>query len=244
MLYSKLIQYKNQGKKLLAVLIDPEKFHESEFESWTTSILQAEDLWIFVGGSTASNIQVESCLQSIRKHTRQPCILFPGHPDQVSPQADAILYLSLVSGRNPEYLIGHQIRSARFVKNSGLEVIPTAYILLDGGHVSAVQRVSQTAPMSQEQVEEVVDTAIGAELLGMKAVYLEAGSGAQKTVKSEIIQHVSQQVSVPLIVGGGIKSAEQMHQAFDAGADVVVVGTAIEKDTQIIQTFQKAILHV
>lgn len=213
--------------QLLAVLIDPEKFKAREAASFLKK-LPVTATHIFVGGSTVEQGQTEACIELLKKETSLPVIIFPGDHSQISPAADAILFLSLISGRNPEYLIEQQVKSVDRLRKMQLEVIPTGYILVDGGNECAVQRVSKTLPMSQDHPQEIVRTAVAGEYSGKKLIYLEAGSGAEKPISEEIITAVKAAVSVPLIVGGGIRSSRQLHAAYEAGADMVVVGTAFE----------------
>ncbi len=215
-------------QQLLAVLIDPDKFEAAEASSFLKRIPEFTT-HIFVGGSTVEKGKTEACIERLKLETNLPVIIFPGDHSQITPLADALLFLSLISGRNPEYLIEQQVRAVDRLQKMDLEVIPTGYILVDGGRECAVQRVSRTLPMSQERPEEIVKTALAGEFSGKKLIYLEAGSGAKDPVSEEIIKAVKNAVSVPLIVGGGIRNAAQLQAAYAAGADMVVVGTAFEK---------------
>ncbi|WP_282017252.1 geranylgeranylglyceryl/heptaprenylglyceryl phosphate synthase [Salegentibacter mishustinae] len=215
------------GRKLLTILIDPDKFNEAEAAVYLEKIPK-ETTHIFVGGSTVAKLKTEKTVNSIKTQNNLPVILFPGDYSQITETADALLFLSLLSGRNPEYLIEQQVKSVDKLKNSKLEIIPTAYILIDGGKECAVQRVSGTKPISQCQVETIVNTALAGEFSGKKLIYLEAGSGADFPVSEEIISEVKKAVSIPLIVGGGIRSLEQKENAYKAGADMIVMGTQFE----------------
>ena len=219
-----------ENKKLLAVLIDPEKF---DLNAASEFLLKMPFLTthIFVGGSTGGAEATEACVAAVKAETDLPVILFPGDHSQITEAADALLFLSLLSGRNPEYLIGQQVRSVQKIRRSNLEVIPTGYILIDGGRECAVQRVSETKPLSQLNVSEIVDTALAGVYSGKKMIYLEAGSGALNPVSSEVISAVKTAVNVPLIVGGGIRSSNELSRCYAAGADLVVVGTAFENDS-------------
>lgn len=214
-------------EKLLSVLIDPDKFEVSKTREFLNKIPE-NTTHIFVGGSTIEKGQTDTCIKALKSETSLPVILFPGDHSQITPEADGLLFLSLISGRNPEYLIGQQVKAVKQLRNSDMEIIPTGYILIDGGNESAVQRVSKTFPMSQELPEEIVNTALAGEYSGKRLIYLEAGSGAEFPVHPEIIRSVKQALSIPLIVGGGIRSAQQLSAAYTAGADMVVVGTAFE----------------
>ncbi len=229
-IYQNILSAKKEDKKLLAVLIDPEKIELENISSFFKKVHQSITTHIFVGGSTDDNNQTENVVTAIKKATHLPVILFPGDVSQISNKADGILFLSLLSGRNPEYLIEQQIKAAPILKNSTLEILPTGYILIDGEKETATQRVSNTKPISQKNSELILNTALAGQFSGKKLIYLEAGSGASITVKASIITLVKNNLSIPLIVGGGIRSKKQLKNAFNAGADLVVIGTAFEKD--------------
>lgn len=217
-----------QGKKLLAILIDPEKFDVNDTVDFLNRI-PTSTTHLFVGGSSDKDGNLEKVVHHLKKQTRLPVFLFPGDYSQISSEADAILFLSLLSGRNPEYLIGQQVKSIPKLIDISIEVIPTAYLLIDGGTDSSVSKISQTLPMPQENIEAIVHTALAGQFMGAKLVYLEAGSGANISVKEEIVKEVKKFLKIPLIVGGGIKSEKQMKNIYSAGADMVVMGTAFEK---------------
>ena len=219
------------GQKLLAILIDPDKTGIKEIPSITHRIDQLKADFIFVGGSLVKNGLTDSFVQSLKRNTTLPIVLFPGDYSQLSNNADALLFLSLLSGRNPEYLIEQQIKSVPFLKNSKLEIIPTGYILLDGGTESSVLKISKTKPIPQDNTTLAIDTAVAGMYKGKQLIYLEAGSGATIPVTAEIISKVKAHISIPLIVGGGIRSKEQLNQAYNNGADIVVIGTAFENKT-------------
>jgi len=226
--YQNILSDISEGKKSLAILIDPDKF--STFD--TASFLQqlpTETTHLFVGGSTDANGHTEATVKALKNHSQLPVILFPGDHTQITKFADTILFLSLLSGRNPEYLVGQQLKAVEKLKASKLEVIPTGYILVDGGTESAVARVSNTKPLSQGAVSTIVHTAIAGEFMGAKLIYLEAGSGAINPVRPEIISEVKKAINIPLIVGGGIKTEAQKQAAYIAGADLIVMGTVFEK---------------
>lgn len=220
------------GKKLLAVLLDPEKpFHPELFA-------QALPDLIFVGGSTGTNAEkLVHTLKSLNLQSSIPIILFPGNISQFTPEADALLFLSVLSSSNPDMLTGAHIRAARAVKQSGIESIPMGYILIDGGRESAVERTTGSAPIARTDTDRIVNTAIAAQLLGKQLVYLEAGSGAAVPVAPETISAVRKHLSIPLIVGGGICSPEQMKAAFAAGADIVVIGNHFESHPTDLPVF-------
>ncbi|WP_339648528.1 geranylgeranylglyceryl/heptaprenylglyceryl phosphate synthase [uncultured Salegentibacter sp.] len=225
--YAEIFQAATNGKKLLAILIDPDKFIEAETKLYLEK-LPKQTTHIFVGGSKVENFKTEKTVKAIKAETDLPVILFPGDYSQITETADALLFLSLLSGRNPEYLIEQQVKSVEKLKNSKLEIIPTAYILIDGGKESAVQRVSRTKPILQSQVETIINTALAGEFSGKKLIYLEAGSGADFPVSEKIITEVKKALNIPLIVGGGIRSLEQQENAYRAGADMIVMGTQFE----------------
>lgn len=229
-----IIAAEKAGKKLLAVLIDPEKFYSLSVKEFLRKI-PFLTTHIFIGGSTVIPEDLEKCTEAIKAETHLPVVLFPGDYRQVSDKADALLFLSLLSGRNPEYLIGQQVRSVPLIRKTQLEVIPTAYLLIDGGKECAVQRVSETQPLSQDNISEIVDTALAGFYSGKKIIYLEAGSGALNPVASEIISAVKGAVEIPVIVGGGIRSLEQLQKSYKAGADMVVIGTAFENNSFELQ---------
>lgn len=226
-IYSEIHRAVSRGIKLLVVLIDPDKFIEAEAANYIRK-LPKETTHIFVGGSTVENFKTEKTVKAIRTLTTLPIILFPGDYSQITHTADALLFLSLISGKNPEYLIGQQVKSVEKLKNTNLEIIPTAYILIDGGKECAVQRVSGTKPIAQLQIEKIVNTALAGQYSGKKLIYLEAGSGADFPVSEEIISEVKKAITIPLVVGGGIRSLEQQKKAYNAGADMIVMGTHFE----------------
>ena len=217
-----------ENRKLLAILIDPDKFNEKQVDDFFQN-LPFETTHILVGGSTVEYGRTCAVVSAIKLVSRLPVILFPGDSSQISSEADALLFLSLISGRNPEFLIEQQVRSVEKIKSSDLEVIPTGYILIDGGRETSVQKVSKTVPINQKEVKLVVNTALAGQYSGKQLIYLEAGSGAEYPVSSEIIKAVSSSLEIPVIVGGGIRTQQQMQNAYKSGATMVVMGTAFEK---------------
>ncbi len=230
-LYSNILQAKKDNRKLLAILIDPEKVSIEQVVVLSEKIKASPATHIFVGGSTFSGTYLDELIATLKKETQLPILIFPGHPSQISNEADGILFLSLLSGRNPEYLIEHHINSVEALEKSNLEIIPTGYLLIDGGKETAVQRVSQTQPIENNNIELAYKTAKAGEFLGKKLIYLEAGSGANQHVSLEMIRFVSQNIHIPLIVGGGIRSMKTIQEVYEAGADLVVIGTAFENDS-------------
>jgi phosphoglycerol geranylgeranyltransferase len=215
-------------KKLLAILIDPDKFAEENVSDFLSSIPK-ETSHLFVGGSTVASNKTKVTVMALKKETNLPVFLFPGNYEQITNTADALLFLSLLSGRNPEYLIGQQVKAVPNLIKTKLEVLPTGYILIDGENESAVARVSETLPMPQNNIDAIVNTALAGEFLGAKLIYLEAGSGAKTPVSSKIIEAVKKAIKIPLIVGGGIRTKIQKKTAYDAGANMVVMGTVFEE---------------
>lgn len=238
-IYQNIISAKKEGKKLLAVLIDPEKMDLKHIPCFFEKIHNSIATHIFVGGSTDKDNQTESVVMAVKKETNLPIILFPGDVSQITNKADGILFLSLLSGRNPEYLIEQQIKAAPILKNAPLEIIPTGYILIDGKKETATQKVSNTKPISQEKTTRILHTSLAGEFSGKQLIYLEAGSGATQVVSQNIIEMVSNKITVPLIVGGGIHTKKQLEDAFNAGADIVVIGTAFEKDESFLKVLRK-----
>ncbi len=225
--YKSFLKRIDEKEKQLAILIDPDKFNSSETKSFLKK-LPKKTTHLFVGGSTVANGETEATVQALKTETKLPIFLFPGDHSHITLLADALLFLTLLSGRNAEYLVGQQIKSISKLKNSPLEIISTGYILINGGNDSAVSKVTNTEPLPQENIENIVHTALAGQFMGAKLIYLEAGSGAKFPVKPEIISEVKKAINIPLIVGGGIKTEAQKNTAYEAGADMVVMGTAFE----------------
>jgi phosphoglycerol geranylgeranyltransferase len=241
MIYNGLVNNKKQGKKSFAVLIDPDKVNKSVLDELIELSVSARVDYLLVGGSLVISNHLDECVQHIRQNCDIPVILFPGSPNQVSRYANALLYLSLISGRNPELLIGQHVVSAPFVKQSGLEIMPTGYIVIDGGAPTTVSYISNAAPVPSDKNEIAMCTAMAGEMLGMKLIFMDAGSGAKIPIREEMIKAVADQIEVPLIVGGGIIHPEKAYLNCKAGADVIVVGNAIEKDASLIKEMSDAI---
>jgi putative glycerol-1-phosphate prenyltransferase len=229
-IYQEILQYKLQSKKLLAILLDPDKIVWDKINDLMDKINQSPATHIFVGGSLVLNDRIDDLILKIKQNCSLPILLFPGNPSQISGLADGILFLSLISGRNPDYLIEHQVNAVPLLKKTNLEIISTGYMLIDGGNETAVAKVSQTKPLDAKNSDYIVQTAQAGELLGNKMIYLEAGSGALNPIASEIIEKVSKNIQIPLIVGGGISDQATIQKAFDSGADMVVIGTAFENN--------------
>ncbi len=229
-IYNSLMDKKRHGKKSFAVLIDPDKVNDKKMQLLIDLSISAKVDYFLVGGSLVISNYLDECVQYIKKSCNIPVVLFPGSPSQVSKYADALLYLSLISGRNPELLIGQHVISAPVVKNSGLEIMSTGYIVIDGGAPTTVSYISGAAPLPSDKDDIAMCTAMAGEMLGMKIIYMDSGSGAKRPITESMIEKVSQSISSPLIIGGGITDPEKAYLNCKAGADVIVVGNAIEKD--------------
>ncbi len=243
-LYHTLALRKQKGQKSFAVLIDPDKVNASSVMELVQLSVAAKVDYFLVGGSLVISNQLDEVVQQIKAACDIPVLLFPGSPNQISKYADALLYLSLISGRNPELLIGQHVISAPFVKQSGLEIISTGYMVVDGGAPTTVSYISNASPLPSDKNEIAMCTAMAGEMLGMKVIYMDAGSGANRPITENMIRAVAQQISVPLIVGGGITNPEKAYLNCKAGADVIVIGNAIEKDVSLIKEMSDAIHSV
>ena len=240
-IYQSLEKQKSLGKRSFAVLIDPDKVNELILDELIALSTAAKVDYFLVGGSLVISNQLDHVVQHIKKNSTIPVILFPGSSTHISKYADALLYLSLISGRNPELLIGQHVVSARFIKQSGLEVIPTGYMLIDGGAPTTVSYISNANPIPADKNDIAMCTAMAGEMLGMKLIYMDAGSGAKRSITESMIEKVSQNISVPLIIGGGITDPEKAYLNCKAGADLIVIGNAIEKDPTLITEMSAAI---
>ncbi|MBA2498692.1 MAG: geranylgeranylglyceryl/heptaprenylglyceryl phosphate synthase [Chitinophagaceae bacterium] len=240
-IYQSLEKQKSLGKRSFAVLIDPDKVNELILDELIDLSTAAKVDYFLVGGSLVISNQLDYVVQHIKKNCTIPVILFPGSSTHISKYADALLYLSLISGRNPELLIGQHVVSAPFIKQSGLEVIPTGYMLIDGGAPTTVSYISNANPIPADKNEIAMCTAMAGEMLGMKLIYMDAGSGAKRAITESMIEKVSQNISVPLIIGGGITDPEKAYINCKAGADLIVIGNAIEKDKNLINEMAAAI---
>ncbi len=214
-------------KKAFAWLVDPDKCNDEHISSQLAVANDTGVDSIFVGGSLISN-HVDWLITKIKSLSRIPVILFPGSPLQISSQADAILLLSLISGRNPEYLIGNHVVAAPFLRESGLEIIPTGYMLINGGQQTSVSYMSNTQPIPADKPDIALATALAGEMLGLKVIYLDAGSGALNPVPSKTIALIAAEINLPLLIGGGIRTPADVRNAYESGADVVIVGNATE----------------
>ena len=231
------IQRTIRQRPMLALLVDPDKVGDANRrEALIKKIASSKVDLVLVGGSLIFS-SVEEIVEALKRGCGKPVVLFPGLSSHFTPSADAILFLSLLSGRNPEFLIGNQVHAAIPIMKSGIEVIPTAYVLIDGGRTTSVEYMSNTMPIPASKPDIALATAAAAQLLGFRMIYLEAGSGALNHVPKETIALVKQHVNLPVIVGGGIRTEESLREVLDGGADVVVVGTAFEEDAGLIDRF-------
>jgi putative glycerol-1-phosphate prenyltransferase len=238
--YNDLLLKKRNGKKSFAILIDPDHTLEPENISEIIELGNQNEVdYYFVGGSFFLKNRMDECIRHIRKQCQTPVVLFPGNAQHIHPDADAILFLSLISGRNPEYLIGQHVLSAPELYRSNLEIIPAGYILVDGGKKTTVSYITFSEPMPNDKPELVATTALAGQYLGLKLIYLEAGSGASIPVSTEIINMVRTYVTLPIITGGGINTPEKAYQSFASGTDLLVIGNKIKQDPGFIREIRK-----
>ncbi len=235
-IYQQILTCKTKGVKLLAILLDPDKLVVENLSNLILKINQSPATHIFIGGSSFDGNHLDELIIQLKAQINLPFLLFPGNPSQISKDADGILFLTLLSGRNPDYLIEHQVNAVPIIKKTNLEVISTGYILIESGNETAVERVSQTKPLDRNNHQYALQTAQAGEFIGNKLIYLEAGSGAKLSVPKEMITLVAQNIKVPLIVGGGIRSKQEIENAYNAGADLVVIGTAFENDVNFFNS--------
>ena len=235
---SRIYKY-HSGKKGLAILIDPDTYDESRLAQ-VLEISEYNNVDFFLTGGSLTFTSIDFVIDFIKKNSRIPVYIFPGNVMQVSSKADGILLLSLISGRNPEFLIGHHVLAAPKLRESGISIFPTAYILVENGKTTSVEYMSNTIPIPSDKPEIVVATAMAGEMLGLKLCYLEAGSGAANDVGQKIITRVKENISIPVIAGGGIKSKKQAEDLYRAGADIIVAGNAVEYSPELISELAEA----
>jgi putative glycerol-1-phosphate prenyltransferase len=240
-LYNQLLQKKSNQVKSLAVLVDPDKADEKHLQNLIVAANNGYVDYFFVGGSLITTTNLDKVVTFLKQQSKVPVIIFPGSTMQIHQDADGILFLSLISGRNADLLIGRHVEAAPILKNSNLEVISTGYMLIDGGKATSASYMSNTQPLPIDKPEIAVCTAIAGEMLGLKSLYLEAGSGALNPVPPEVVRQVNKNTTLPLIVGGGIRDKETASVICEAGADVIVVGTQIESDSRVIEEIFLAI---
>lgn len=239
-IYQDLLTRKQKGNSGFAVLVDPDKVSPSEMKYLAELCNDAGVDYLLMGGSLLLSHELDTCIQRFKAESQIPVILFPGSPAQVTPYADALLYLSLISGRNPDLLIGQHVVSAPVVKASGLEVISTGYMVVDGGAATTVSYMSNSAPLPADKPEIALCTAWAGEMQGKHMLYMDSGSGAKNPISEEMIRKVASHTQIPLFVGGGIQTPEKVYGNCQAGATIVVVGNAIEKDPMLIRDLAQA----
>lgn len=240
MIYKWIVKRVQNGDKLLALLLDPDEYDDQSLKQILKEAGNTKTDMILVGGSLVSN-PVTPFIQRIKENSEIPVLLFPGNLLQLSDNADGILFLSLISGRNPDLLIGNHVAAAPMIRNSGMEVISTGYILVENGRSTSVEYISNTKPVPSDKPDIAAATAIAGEMLGFKLIYLEAGSGAQYPVNPEMITEVKNKIKIPLVVGGGIRNVEDARSILNAGADIIVVGNAVEKNTSLLKRIREFI---
>lgn len=240
-IYNNIEANKKSNKKSFALLIDPDKQDKQQLLYIIEKANNANTDYFFVGGSLLTSDSLDLCLSTLKERSTIPIILFPGNAMQVNNKADGILFLSLISGRNADMLIGKQVITAPLLKQSSLEVLPTGYILIDSGQPTTVSYMSNTTPIPANKSTVAACTAMAGEMLGLRLMFLDGGSGAKNPISKEMIKSVRESVNVPLIIGGGISSGEKAIENCKAGADIIVVGNAIEKDGNLIEEIATAI---
>jgi len=229
-----LLSSLSSNKKQFAVLVDPDKYSNTQLLDLVSMAKEAMVSYFFVGGSLLSEDNLDTSIKIIKDNCTIPVIIFPGDELQINGRADAILLLSLISGRNPDLLIGKHVIAAPYLKRSGLEILPTGYMLIDSGKSTTALYMSNSLPIPRNKDEIAVSTAMAGEMLGLKLIYLDGGSGADNPVSYSMIEKVKQNINVPLIIGGGIRNPETAAERFKAGADIIVVGNAIETDSSLL----------
>jgi phosphoglycerol geranylgeranyltransferase len=241
--YPHILTQRAQGRKSLAILLDPDKTTPDQCRQLLARCGPQLPTCFMVGGSLISGDGLGPLVGLLKAETQVPIVLFPGSYLHLSPEADAVLFLSLISGRNPEFLIGQQVVAAPLLKRSGLEIVPTGYMLVNCGAQTTVSYMSNTTPLPYHKDDVAAATALAGELLGLRLLYLDGGSGAQQPVSASMVRAVRQAVDLPLIVGGGIRSVHTLNDLFAAGADLAVVGTAVEQDPELLPNLVAATNH-
>ena len=238
-IYQSILNNSNNGAKMFGVLIDPDKQNVKELID-TVNVCNNSDVdFFFVGGSIITNGDIKKTTRLIKENSTKPVIIFPGNPDQITDYADAILFLSLISGRNPEFIIGHQVAAAPIIKKTNLEVIPTGYLLVDCGTTTTAIYVSDTNPIPHNNSEIAANTALAGEYLGLSLTYIDGGSGAKKCISNNMISKTKAAKNGPLIIGGGIRTSQAANEIFKAGADVIIIGNGAEENRNLIVEIAK-----
>ena len=240
-LLSSIYAAKEAHKKQFAVLVDPDKTSPGSLETISQKARDAGVDYFFVGGSLLTSDHISGCIKTLKRNSSIPVILFPGNPLQICADADAILFLSLISGRNPEMLIGNHVIAAPLLRSLPIEVLPTGYMLIDSGRQTTVSYMSNTTPIPHDKNDVAACTAMAGEMLGLKLIFMDGGSGAQNPISASMIKSVSSTTNVPLITGGGIKTPEKAIENCLSGADIIVVGNSIEKEAGLIQEISQGI---
>lgn len=240
MVYDQIQATYRNNEKQFAILLDPDKFSGKSMDQLKTTFNEVSPDIILVGGSLISTNTFDF-INKIKAFTNIPITIFPGSSSQYTANADAILFLSLLSGRNPEFLISHHVASAPLIKANNTETIPTGYILIDGGRITSVQYISQTQAIPSDKSDIAIATALAGQYLGMKLIYMDAGSGASVPIPQKMIKEVKSQIDIPLMIGGGLNSYQKIKEACQAGADIIVVGNALEKDISLLKSFHAAV---
>jgi phosphoglycerol geranylgeranyltransferase len=239
---NQLNQRRQQGKKTIAVLLDPDKVIDGAQLQHLINLANENCVdYFFVGGSLVTTTNLSEVVRQVKDSVSIPVVLFPGNTLQLDPTADALLFLSLISGRNPELLIGQHVLAAPVIKNTNLEVIPTGYMLINSGRLTSVAYISNTTPIPDDKYSLAACTAMAGEMLGLKAIYMDAGSGAEKEISTRMITTVRKAVNVPLIIGGGINTPQKAIAALEAGADMIVIGNALEKDPELLNEISEKV---
>ena len=236
-----LLNVREKRKAGYLPLVDPEKSTDRGFQQILKQLKDADIDGVLVGGSTLESVALSKLIKKIKTVTTKPVIIFPGGHYQISPEADAIFFLSLLSGRNPQFLIEEQVKAAPVVKKYALEVIPVVYLLIESGKQTSVERVSKTKPLPRNDIDRIVSHALAGKYLGMKMCYMDAGSGAKHSIPEEAIAAVKRETSLPLIIGGGIREPDEARKKLKAGADFIITGSVIEKNPSFINKFSYAI---
>lgn len=238
-IYQSILNNTNNGVKMFGVLIDPDKQNVRELLEIVTICNNSDVDFFLVGGSIITNGDMKKTTRLIKENSTKPIIIFPGNPDQITQYADAIFFLSLISGRNPEFLIGHQVTAAPLIKKTGLEVIPTAYLLVDCGTTTTAIYVSDTNPIPHNNAEIAANTALAGEYLGLNLTYIDGGSGAKKCISKSMISKTKAAKNGPLIIGGGIRTSQAAEEIYKAGADIIIVGNGAEENRKLISEIAK-----